>query len=49
MRWRGSRETLGARVCPRAVPKASDDRGLYVGRSTDDIVDAVTRLTIGDG
>ena len=35
---------LAARVYPRGVPKASDDRGLYVGRSTDDIVDAVTRL-----
>ena len=29
---------------PRGVPKASDRRGLYVGRTTDDIVDAVTRL-----
>ena len=35
---------LAARVFPRGVPKGSDDRGLYVGRSTDDIVDAVTRL-----
>jgi AraC-like DNA-binding protein len=35
---------LAARVYPRGVPKASDHRGLYVGRSTDDIVDAVTRL-----
>ena len=35
---------LAARVHPRGVPKASDMRGLYVGRSTDDIVDAVTRL-----
>ncbi|HYT66744.1 MAG TPA: AraC family transcriptional regulator [Vicinamibacterales bacterium] len=35
---------LAARVYPRGVPKGSDDRGLYVGRSTDDIVDAVTRL-----
>ena len=35
---------LAARVYPRGVPKASDQRGLYVGRSTDDIVDAVTRL-----
>ena len=35
---------LAARVYPRGVPKASDSRGLYVGRSTDDIVDAVTRL-----
>ena len=35
---------LAARVYPRGVPRASDDRGLYVGRATDDIVDAVTRL-----
>ncbi len=35
---------LAARVYPRGIPKASDNRGLYVGRSTDDIVDAVTRL-----
>jgi AraC-like DNA-binding protein len=35
---------LAARVYPRGVPKASDSRGLYVGRTTDDIVDAVTRL-----
>ena len=35
---------LAARVYPRGVPKASDSRGLYVGRATDDIVDAVTRL-----
>ena len=35
---------LAARVYPRGVPKASDIGGLYVGRSTDDIVDAVTRL-----
>ena len=35
---------LAARVYSRGVPKASDGRGLYVGRSTDDIVDAVTRL-----
>ena len=35
---------LAARVYPRGVPKPSDDRGLYVGRATDDIVDAVTRL-----
>ena len=35
---------LAARVYPRGVPKASDARGLYVGRSNDDIVDAVTRL-----
>ena len=35
---------VAARVYPRGVPKATDDRGLYVGRSNDDIVDAVTRL-----
>jgi AraC-like DNA-binding protein len=35
---------LAARVYPRGLPKAGDNRGLYVGRSTDDIVDAVTRL-----
>ena len=35
---------LAARVFPRGVPKASDNRGLYVGRATDDIIDAVTRL-----
>ena len=35
---------LAGRVYPRGVPKASDHRGLYVGRSTDDIVDAATRL-----
>ena len=35
---------LAARVYPRGVPKASDSRGLYVGRTTDGIVDAVTRL-----
>jgi len=35
---------LAARVYPRGLPKTSDNRGLYVGRSTDDIVDAVTRL-----
>jgi AraC-like DNA-binding protein len=35
---------LAARVYPRGIPKASDSRGLYVGRTTDDIVDAVTRL-----
>ena len=29
---------------PRGVPKPSDNRGLYVGRATDDIIDAVTRL-----
>jgi AraC-type transcriptional regulator N-terminus len=35
---------LAARVYPHGVPKPSDDRGLYVGRATDGIVDAVTRL-----
>jgi len=35
---------LAARVYPSGVPKARDSRGLYVGRATDGIVDAVTRL-----
>jgi AraC-like DNA-binding protein len=35
---------LAARVFPRGVPKSSDNRGLYVARATDDIIDAVTRL-----
>ena len=35
---------LALRVYPRGVPKAPDTRGLYVGRATDGIVDAVTRL-----
>jgi AraC-like DNA-binding protein len=35
---------LAARVYPLGVPKASDNRGLYVGQATDDIIDAVTRL-----
>ena len=35
---------LAGRVYPRGVPKAADNRGLYVGRSTDAIVDAVSRL-----
>lgn len=35
---------LAARVYPRGVPKAPDDRGMYAGRATDDIVQAVTRL-----
>ena len=35
---------LAARVYPHGVPKAADSRGLYVGASTDGIVDAVTRL-----
>jgi AraC-like DNA-binding protein len=35
---------LAARVYPRGIPRPSEARGLYVGRSTDGIVDAVTRL-----
>ncbi len=35
---------LAARVFPKGVPKAPDDCGLYVGRSTDDVVNAVSRL-----
>jgi len=35
---------LATRVYPHGVPKAADNRGLYVGRATDAIVDAVTRL-----
>jgi len=35
---------LAARVFPNGVPKPPDDRGLYVGRATDAIIDAVTRL-----
>lgn len=35
---------LASRVYPRGVPTALDNRGLYVGGSTDGIVDAVTRL-----
>jgi AraC-like DNA-binding protein len=35
---------LAARVFPRGVPKPADNRGLYVGRATDDIIDAVSRL-----
>ena len=35
---------LAARVYPRGIPKAADNRGLYAGRSTDAIVDAVSRL-----
>jgi AraC-like DNA-binding protein len=35
---------LAARVCPRGVPKVADDCGLYAGRTTDDIVEAVSRL-----
>jgi AraC-like DNA-binding protein len=36
--------SLAQRVHPRGIPKASGDRGLYVGAPTDGIVDAVTRL-----
>lgn len=35
---------LAARVYPHGIPKASDNRGLYVGDATDGIIDAVTRL-----
>jgi AraC-like DNA-binding protein len=35
---------LAARVYPRGAPRVSDSRAMYVGRTTDDIVDAVTRL-----
>jgi AraC-like DNA-binding protein len=35
---------LAARVFPRGVPRASDDRGLYAGQATDAIVEAITRL-----
>lgn len=35
---------LAARVYPRGIPKTSEGRGLYVGRSTDTIVDPVIRL-----
>ena len=35
---------LAARVYPRGVPKTPDNLGLYIGRATDGIVDAVTRL-----
>ena len=35
---------LATRVYPGGIPRASGARGLYVGRSTDGIVDAVTRL-----
>lgn len=35
---------LAARVFPRGAPRPSDDRGLYVGRATDAIVEAVARL-----
>jgi AraC-like DNA-binding protein len=35
---------LAVRVYPRGVPKVYDNRGLYVGRATDGMVEAVTRL-----
>jgi AraC-like DNA-binding protein len=35
---------LASRVFPRGVPRAADDRGLYVGQATDRIVEAITRL-----
>ena len=35
---------LAARVFPEGIPKASDRRGLYVGQTTDGIVDAAVRL-----
>jgi AraC-like DNA-binding protein len=35
---------LAARVYPHGTPRTSDVGGLYVGRSTDAIVDAVSRL-----
>lgn len=35
---------LAARVYPRGTPRTSDICGLYAGRSTDAIVDAVSRL-----
>ncbi len=35
---------LAARVYPQGAPKTPHDRGLYVGQSTDAIVDAVARL-----
>jgi AraC-like DNA-binding protein len=35
---------LATRVYPSGIPKPSEARGLYVGHSTDGIVDAVTRL-----
>ena len=39
---------LAARVFPRGVPKPSDNRGLFVGRATDDIIDAVDALADAD-
>jgi AraC-like DNA-binding protein len=35
---------LAARVYPRGIPRTSETGGLYVGRSSDGIVDAVSRL-----
>jgi AraC-like DNA-binding protein len=35
---------LAERVYPRGIPKAAVNRGLFVGRSTDAIVDAISRL-----
>lgn len=35
---------LAARVYPRGLPRPADHRGLYVGPTTDAIVDAVVRL-----
>ena len=35
---------LAARVYPRGLPRAADDRGLYVGQANDSIVEAITRL-----
>ena len=35
---------LAVRVYPRGIPVTTENRGLYVGRATDGIVDAVTRL-----
>jgi AraC-like DNA-binding protein len=35
---------LAGRVYPRGVPKTPESRGVFVGRATDSIVDAVTRL-----
>ena len=35
---------LASRVFPQGVPRQADECGLYVGRATDDIVEASTRL-----
>lgn len=35
---------LASRVYPRGIPKPPDNRGLYVGHTTDGIIDAVARL-----